>query len=1757
MVRHRCACPASISEVRSMAASTSVHSNAFNFMSCLKSGVDPRTGLYNISISMPELQSNDLRGPGFRLDLSYSQLNTLDSGYGKGWNLQVSQYNPATQILSLSTGETFRVDGTGSNGLRTMSEKKIDTFHFYKRDDTSYRVVHKSGLVEILELHISGNKRMAWAVKIIAPSGHSITLKHKPFNSSTYRLASITDDLGQTLLEIARSDDFVELKLHPYEGIGGAPLARFLMTLAGTDKRVSRITLPTENNASWRFEYTPKNDQQLCVKHVETPSGSSEDVYYQDEGHAFPYSADRLPLPRVTRHVIDPGLGQPKVDVRYTYKDERSRNFLGAGLTIAWEDNGLDNLYKTLQDYSYVCTESLWVDSKAVRSIERTFNRFHLQTLEVTTQNNNQQTVTTAYNIRPDERYCMQPNNCQLPSEVTTRWQRLDEPERTRTETVTYTYDLYGNPLVHTRADGIKEVSSWYPAGGGDGCPADAEGFVSRLKEKVVKPAPSSQSGAPTLSTRYRYSTLPALTGSELPDWIVPETETLLQLESDGTSVELQKILLEHINQPDAPFQHGRTGRNIESLNGKDTVTVYEYSHSSISHSNSNSNSNSNSTSTSTSTNSSSRKKKGKGKIRIKIKGKGNNKGKGKGKGKGNSKHLQVPVQLIEITTIGFDNARISKQQQQSLLTGQVLMTLEEGVEIRYAYDALNRLTKETIAPNSSAGYEASREYEYTLCSAPGQHAEQVLTDARKVRTRSVMDGLGRAILEERDHIDSNDLKAMRMIHTAQYNAWNNVQYEMDYDWFDNQQRFTTQSTYTYDDWNRQSVITSDHGVQTHQYHDPIGSKEHNGPVQKTWVQSGDAEPLISGRSETWLNMFGKPDKIKSQDAAGKDLGSQTFLYDGIGRCTEQTDASDHKTQFSYDAWSRMVSTRLPDSSEAHREYEPFNTTELPTSLNVIHPDGITKTAAGKQTFDGLGRLTLAQAGQRIEHYEYEDGHRQIKTRKTAKGDDISYTYNLALTDQIVSSVSSTAPDDAARFEYDNVSARLISATNKQGKRTYAYDAHNQLTKETWEDLQGRTWQTLHRTSLQGRAMYRTDVEQKDVKNPVKGVVKGRSKGGVKNSVKGVETIYRYDTFGRLESAVQGNVEVTTRYDTLGQPCEMTTHDTVAGTSLVNRIEYDDQGQEVLRTQNAGNHPVRTLTQQWQPDGLMQSRHLQEAGNPLLLEEFKYDARGRLSGVTYSGSNRPVHASGKAIINQTFIFDELDNMTLTTTRFDDVSNEAGFSTETAIFRYGKEGDPDSRDRCQLLGITYRPPRDTPHPTFNYDANGNQSADEHGNLLYYDSESRLVRTDKPTGEPINTYAYDSHDHLATTRNGSDSEILRFYQGQQLSSTVQDDRRTQFLHIDEQPIGQQTIGVPAETLLLLTDANQSVIGEFQQDTLRTAVYSAYGERHSDDALLSVAGFNGEVCEKDTGWYLLGNGYRAYNPGMMRFHSPDSLSPFGAGGVNPYTYCLGNPIAWRDPTGHDASSQSGRLRRPDEDAIPAEMPGGIGMMTWVMLAVGVAFTAAGAYATYASFGLAAPASVPVTVLGITMTSQAAAYVATGVLAAGTVLGATSTAATAYGAAKGDDTALRIGEYVGYAAIPVDIAGGLLRSAVKSALKAAKKVLKEGTEGIIRRSSLGALDDAAPGTAARRGSASADSAVPGLVGDGGIPGASMSRRVPPPPNPRPTKGPNARVNQQSATNTASSSGPSWLQKRTAFLEPMRELGRNVFKLKQYNTRM
>jgi RHS repeat-associated protein len=104
-----------------------------------------------------------------------------------------------------------------------------------------------------------------------------------------------------------------------------------------------------------------------------------------------------------------------------------------------------------------------------------------------------------------------------------------------------------------------------------------------------------------------------------------------------------------------------------------------------------------------------------------------------------------------------------------------------------------------------------------------------------------------------------------------------------------------------------------------------------------------------------------------------------------------------------------------------------------------------------------------------------------------------------------------------------------------------------------------------------------------------------------------------------------------------------------------------------------------------------------------------------------------------------------------------------------------------------------------------------------------------------------------------------------------------------------------------VLLATDLKHSVLHSLSSGVRQPSVFCPYGHRSPESGLSSLLGFNGQRRDPVTGHYLLGNGYRAFNPVLMRFNSPDSLSPFGKGGVNAYAYCAGDPVNRVDPTGH----------------------------------------------------------------------------------------------------------------------------------------------------------------------------------------------------------------------------------------------------------------
>ena len=1422
-----------------MAASTAVHSNAFNFLSFVQSGVDSRTGLYTVSISLPEVKTNNLCGPVVPLTLAFNPLSTVDNGYGEGWGLAMSEYLTDKRIISVNSGETFAVTGDYGDDKKNpdpsrqkMKEQKIESFKFYElaesdehRQFGEYKIVHKSGLVEILK-RMGSSPEVAMPVKMFSPVGHSVTLAYG--NGHDGRMLSTISDSTGVILEVIKGSGFVKINVRP---INNVPLATFILHLEGN--RLTRVELPTINGAGWRFLYGLEREQ-LCIKEVWTPVGGHELIQYNDSGHGFPGNQGQKNLPRVTDHITDPGGGQPPIAVKYSYSNDGS-NFLGNNSSIEWKDDGLDNLYKVTEAYTYETTESLIVGGSAVRTVTRIFNRFHLQTIEATTQGNLRKAVRTTYYADDSLSFDQQIPQCQLAKEVSNVWSITDDPRTWRRDKELSEYDIHGNLTFKRASNGTAETITYFPAKGVPGeCPADLYGFVRNVRSKTVTPAsdltliPDLQAGAPTMRTRYRYATHPPVSTATTPSILMVE-EQVLEVGDEAEAL-VQRCVYSYFNEPDDHLRHGERQRQSMTLvNGnkqKTLFTDYKYSIEKATY--------------------------------ATFAG-------------------EAVLYTEETFTTDFDDVSKSVNLERSLLTGESLLVSDKDEQLRYTYDALGRVLSETEAPES--GFPATRTFTYHLvCPAcPGEEpvtelAYQELTDVKKVKTRTWFDGLARATKEELEDIDNADggTPVFRVIYEANYDAWGQLQSETEVDWLGKTDLRLT-STFTYDDWGQQDSATGPNGVTNYTRKNPITF------VTESWVEG-------IGKSVTLTNRFDKPVKTERFALDGKTRVSlHKYKYDGHGNTTEEIDPLGRVTRYSYDSKGRMISTILPDRTVVGHRYAEHSCAELPTAITVKPGNNaLEPVTVGEQRFDGLERLTHVIVGPRLERLEYEGGRLQPHQRITAAGKTIKYKYKPGLTSK---PTAVEAEDDNASFNYDLLNGNLEKSSNDQGTYDFTYNSAGHLSVETWtEPGTPKPWVTRYTSSLKGRQLTRTDVGEQTT----------HAEYDV-NPATGVGT-------GRLTKVTQRQLESEFEYDPLGRLYRTTTSDLGTGNALVTTLSFDDLGREKNRTLTLRNssgkklQAERSIDLTYLADGNLQTRHLSVDGKTALLETFQYDLRGRMEIYECSGDDLPKDRFGNAIVKQYFEFDALDNIIYSQTDFNDGSQD------TVEFGFAMD------DPCQLVSAIHsHPAYQSLQTEFSYDADGNLTHDELGQQLQYDSQSRLLGVATAQGQPVSSYRYDGHNHLLAVKREGDVETLRFYEGNQLSDTMHQGQHTQLLHARGQALGQQVPGDDSKTLLLLTDAKNSIIAESQDTELRTAVYTPYGELSSDNRLESLLAFNGEVRDPASGWYLLGRGYRAYNPGLMRFHSPDSMSPFGAGGINAYMYCAGNPIAFSDPTGHAAAGRA----------------------------------------------------------------------------------------------------------------------------------------------------------------------------------------------------------------------------------------------------------
>lgn len=1515
-----------------MLTSSSTHSNAFNFLGFMQGQVDPRTGQYTLGIELPKLAGNDLIGPALPLRLDFSPLDPADNGYGKGWSLNLTQYDLASRSLSLITGERYQVTSDEPRPAR-IDEQKLVSFELHKDDADNYRVIHRTGMIEHLRAKVSDGKRIARPYRVYAASGHWIELSYtRPANITHECLSAIHDAMGRRLLWIEyQSLNQYTLHLHPDDGPDGTALGQYSVKLA--DRLVTDVMLP-EGQANWHFEYLANASTQglTCLRSVRTPTGGRETLAYDDAGHLMPSGAPVARLPRVARHEIDPGFEQPKRVTRYEYSAE---NFMGGNSGMVWTE-GDDTLYKVpgSSTYFYHSTQIQQLDGKDVRKIYSRYNRYHLLTLQRTEQFGTVaqvaleqaadpledwhiQEIETRYHEDLTLSFALQPRKFQMPRFMIERFRLKGDSNKLRQEVTQTEFDEHGNQVLEIQPNGVRTVSEYYKATGEEGCPADPQGWVRSLKRRTIHPAqqasaapvgdipetipaPTSiEEGASVLSTVFTYRLFTAMNDGTraapiASQYLLVESESLEQ----GTgpdAVTLKLTERSYLNLPDKPALHGRQDSECQTLysNAKgllDSETIrtqWRYPNAT-------------------------------------------------------RKKTAAPLEVKETVTCKGQQKNLASLH--SSLTGDVLRREDlHGNFIAYEYDALQRVVKRTLADGTPNA--AVTTYAYNLVAADGQQASITSTDAKGVVTCSRYDGAYR-LIEQWRTTQTADVE--QKVYSARHDALGRMIEETTFDYHDSftdgQLAITTR--YEPGPWEETRQTLNADGTCLHNAHSPFGEF---GDVNANWVTAPEQLTMRQHYTVTHTDLNDRPVRIERFNADGKRAGRHDYFQDGLGQCRRKEQRLNdpqtgremlRTTRYAYDAHGRMVQSERPDKSVLRRTFAAHSLNELVECMSVHKTAAQPGIRVCEREYDGLERMTRL-VSPRQESYTFQGEQMLPSKRTTAAGREFDYTYDTSLSAQPTTiTVKGQAQNT---YDYDSKTAAITHAKSATGTRSYQYSDQGYLIQERWDDVSGGASYTCeHVTSLQGRPVSRDDSDQQ-------------------------QTRHGYDDLGRLSWTTQGNLLADFSYDDQGRLLSTETRDQSSQHGVICEQMYDSLGREVSRTltryngkQQDGEH---TVQQKWRDDDLLHSRTLVQDGQEQLVESFGYDARNRLESYLCKGQPDalPCNAKGRAIEEQAFVFDDLDNLIECRTWFADGSRDTATYTCTGF---------------RVTRVTHTHDDYAPKSVdFSYDDDGNMLNDEAGNRLVYDGHGRLQQVLDADGQALYSYRYDGHDHLLGVRHGGTApEVLRRYQNERLHSTVEGTVLTQYLYDGDRPLGLQQHADAGATRLLLTTMSNSVLAESSKDALTTANYNAYGGRDQSGQTPELQGllaFNGEARERALGWYLLGRGYRAYNPELMRFHSPDAM-PQEIAGINPYTYCLGDPVNWRDPTGHASSPSTppatGGTRRKKASRTGAWITLGVSIAAAVLSIGMFGAGAVGAIGAAGSFAALSTATKVWMVVGVT---------------------------------------------------------------------------------------------------------------------------------------------------------------------------------------------
>ncbi|MDC9613233.1 hypothetical protein PSI19_04895 [Xenorhabdus khoisanae] len=806
----------------------------------------------------------------------------------------------------------------------------------------------------------------------------------------------------------------------------------------------------------------------------------------------------------------------------------------------------------------------------------------------------------------------------------------------------------------------------------------------------------------------------------------------------------------------------------------------------------------------------------------------------------------------------GHDGLTVSGMQVTSCVSGKTLRVQDPlSCTAHYTYDALGRLLKQV--DNADTDYARDTQFTYAIDEEDnGLTTTQQDVWGNQMRTR--FDGKGQSCQQE-ILAKGQETAGWRQVSDTERDSWGRVIAKTYNDWLPTEtdpekeaqaSLVSIRQQTTYDNWGQPCLITDDTGKRLRQEYDP---------VTLTTRHQMEADGLSFGYTETTYDLRHQPLTVTQYDSQGQHASQQQNDYDGLGRLRATVDALGQKTEYRYDAFNRVSVIQYSDGTVVRKSYAPFSAGAL---LTQIEADG---KVLGIREFDSMHRAVSTTVGDRTHRATYQASNPAPATVTDAQGQTSQQQYEPRLGNALLQMITAGIQQD---FTYEAKTGAMVRAvTAQQVTQQLSYTSAGQLQQESvcFDDTDaGAARNAEYSYSPAGRL-----TEYRGFST-----AEGRTRR------------LRFDTLGRPVEMADDALCVTFSYDAASRANRWTVQDKKTTQQLMTTLNWDDFGQETERRIESDTD-ILTLTQTYTVIGQLARRTTcsQQAGL-LRQESYTYDpARRWLTDYQCAGSECPRDAYGMTLTRQQFTYDRLGNILTCITTLTDGSSD------TATFSYSPS------DACQLQLITHTHPAYPAEITLAYDKNGQLILDESGREFTYDALGRL--TSATLNENTCDYGYDAAGRLALQRlNGTQTQEL-YYQGNMRVMEVLRESGTETHRV-------QANGVPAATVtdsgihLLGTDGQGSVLMSQQHpDTLTRYRYTPYGQQATDEQNPAQPAYTGEAFDPVGGGYHLGNGYRTYNPVLMRFTAPDSLSPFGAGGLNPYAYCLGDPINRSDPSGH----------------------------------------------------------------------------------------------------------------------------------------------------------------------------------------------------------------------------------------------------------------